>query len=203
MVNEMASLHEKEAWDIVDLSTGRKPIGRKWVFKKNMNAKGKVEKYNARLVAKCCSQVEQMDVKTTFLHGDLEEEIYMKQLEGFAVKVKKELNGSKGINTNELILSCNLDGFDSSRAELPSEDEDNFKLLRAEFEFAMVIIDKLSIEISRLTVAWKDKEKILHTCDDKEANLREEVISLKNQLEEARRVEDVMSSKKKQKEGQI
>ena len=30
-----------------------------------------------------------MDVKTTFLHGDLEEEIDMKQLEGFAVKGKK------------------------------------------------------------------------------------------------------------------
>eukprot|EP00253_Pinus_taeda_P017592 PITA_17592 len=32
-----------------------------------------------------------MDGKTTFLHGDLEEEIYMKQPEGFAVKGKKEL----------------------------------------------------------------------------------------------------------------
>ena len=36
-------------------------------------------------------EVEQMDVKTTFLLGDLEEEIYMKKLEGFMVKVKKEL----------------------------------------------------------------------------------------------------------------
>ena len=32
-----------------------------------------------------------MDVKTTFLHGDLEEEIYMKQPEGFMVKGNKEL----------------------------------------------------------------------------------------------------------------
>jgi hypothetical protein len=32
-----------------------------------------------------------MDVKRTFLHGDLEEEIYMKQPEGFVVKGKKEL----------------------------------------------------------------------------------------------------------------
>ena len=35
--------------------------------------------------------LELMDVKTSFLHGDLEEEIYMKQPEGFAMKGKKEL----------------------------------------------------------------------------------------------------------------
>eukprot|EP00253_Pinus_taeda_P014781 PITA_14781 len=124
MVDEMASLHKNEAWDLVELSAGRKPIGSKWMFKKKMNAEGKVEKYKARLVAKCYSQVpgidfgdifspvakvtsirlllpvdaafdfevEQMDVKTKFLHRDLEEEIYMKQPEGFAVQGKKELD---------------------------------------------------------------------------------------------------------------
>ena len=33
-------------------------------------------------------EIEQMDVKTSFLHEDLEEEIYMKQPEGFMVKGK-------------------------------------------------------------------------------------------------------------------
>eukprot|EP00253_Pinus_taeda_P021843 PITA_21843 len=120
----MTSFHINEAWDLVELLGGRKPIGSKWVFRKKTNAKGKVEKYKARLVAKGYSQgsgidfgdivspvakvtsirlllfvaatfdfeVEQMDVKKTFLQWDLQEEIYIKQLECFVVKGKKELD---------------------------------------------------------------------------------------------------------------
>jgi hypothetical protein len=123
MDEEMTSLDKNEAWDLVDFPTGRNPIGKKCVFKKKLNAEGKVEKYKARLVTKGYShvegidfgeifspiakltsiifllsvavefefEVEQMDVKTTFLHADLEEEIYMKQPEGYVVKRKKEL----------------------------------------------------------------------------------------------------------------
>jgi hypothetical protein len=123
MAEEMAALDKNEASDLVELSTGRNPIGNKWVFKRKLNAEGKVEKYKARLVAKGYSQVEgidfseifspfakltsirfllyvvvafdfeveQMDVKTTFLHGDLKEEIYMKQPKDFVVKGKNEL----------------------------------------------------------------------------------------------------------------
>jgi hypothetical protein len=104
MEEEMASLDKNEAWDLVEFPTGRKPIGSKWVFKKKLDAEGKVEKYKARLVANGYSQVEgidfgeifspvakltsirfmlsivvafdfeveQMDVKTSFMHGDLE-----------------------------------------------------------------------------------------------------------------------------------
>ena len=55
------------------------------------------------LAASLDLEVEQMDVKTTFFHGDLEEEIYMEQPEGFVVdgkenhvcKLRKSLYGLK------------------------------------------------------------------------------------------------------------
>ena len=55
------------------------------------------------LVAHYDMALEQMDVKTVFLHGDLEEQIYMEQLEGFnqpgqehlVCKFKKSLYGLK------------------------------------------------------------------------------------------------------------
>eukprot|EP00253_Pinus_taeda_P028110 PITA_28110 len=94
MVDEMTSLHKNEAWDLVELPAGRKSIGSKWVFKKKTNAEGKVASIRLLLsvVATFDFEVEQIDVKTTFLHRDLEEEIDMKQPEGFAVNGKKELD---------------------------------------------------------------------------------------------------------------
>eukprot|EP00253_Pinus_taeda_P023201 PITA_23201 len=62
----MASLHKNEAWDLVDLSARRKPIQSKWVFKKKMNAEGKVEKYKSHLVAKDYSQVSGIDFGDIF-----------------------------------------------------------------------------------------------------------------------------------------
>jgi hypothetical protein len=141
-------LDKNEAWDLVELPTGRNPMGNKWVFKKKLNAEGKVEKYKARLVAKGYSQVEgidlgeifshvakltsiifmlfvvaafdfeieQMDVKTTFLHGDLEEEIFMKQPEGYVVKRKKELvcklkNSMYGLKQSPRMWYQNFDTY--------------------------------------------------------------------------------------------
>jgi hypothetical protein len=52
LVEEMEALDKNEAWDLVKFPNGRKPIGRKWVFKKKLNAEDRVEKYKAHLVAK-------------------------------------------------------------------------------------------------------------------------------------------------------
>jgi hypothetical protein len=47
MHEEMTALDKNGGWDLVELSIGRNPNGNKWVFKKKLNAEGKVEKYKA------------------------------------------------------------------------------------------------------------------------------------------------------------
>ena len=61
MVEEMNALDKNEAWDLIELSGGRKYVCSKWLFKKKFNAERKVEKYKARLVEKGYSQVEGID----------------------------------------------------------------------------------------------------------------------------------------------
>jgi hypothetical protein len=43
------------------------------------------------LVAHFELELHQMDVKTTFLNGDLEERIYMKQAKGFIMEGKEDM----------------------------------------------------------------------------------------------------------------
>jgi hypothetical protein len=68
MVEEMDSLDKSEALYLVKFPTGRKAISSKWVFKKKLNAKGKVEKYKDRLVEKGYSRVEGIDFGEMFSH---------------------------------------------------------------------------------------------------------------------------------------
>ncbi|GJW95225.1 retrovirus-related pol polyprotein from transposon TNT 1-94 [Tanacetum coccineum] len=72
-------------------------INLKWIFKVKIDEYGRVLKNKARLVAK--------DVKTTFLHGILKEEVYVSQPKGFVDQehltyvfyLKKALHGLKQV----------------------------------------------------------------------------------------------------------
>ncbi|KAK1626403.1 hypothetical protein QYE76_000718 [Lolium multiflorum] len=96
-----------------DLPDSRKAVENKWIFKGKTDADGNVTVYKARLVAKGFRQIQgvdydetfspvakserillaiaaffdyeiwHMDVKTAFLNGDIEEELYMVQPKGF------------------------------------------------------------------------------------------------------------------------
>uniref|UniRef100_A0A5S6Q1M4 Integrase catalytic domain-containing protein n=1 Tax=Trichuris muris TaxID=70415 RepID=A0A5S6Q1M4_TRIMR len=53
---EMASLKNREVWELVELPAGRKVISSKWVFKIKRKADGAIDTYKARLVARGFSQ---------------------------------------------------------------------------------------------------------------------------------------------------
>ena len=109
---EMAALAKNETWVLMDLPPGRKPVKSKWVFKLKADgryrarlvAKGftqipgidfdetfsPVARFESlRLLLALAAledwHIHQMDVKSAFLNGVLEEEIYMEQPTGFIV----------------------------------------------------------------------------------------------------------------------
>ncbi|KAK8504634.1 hypothetical protein V6N12_017211 [Hibiscus sabdariffa] len=86
MRSEMDSMSENQVWTLVEPPDGIKPKGCKWVFKKKTDMDGNVQTYKGQLVAKAAFhdyEIWQMDVKTAFLNGKLEDDMYMTQPEGF------------------------------------------------------------------------------------------------------------------------
>lgn len=113
MDEEMQSLHDRNVWELVDLPKGRHPIKGRWVFamksdgrkKARFVAKGFTQVFGidyentfapvarfesvrnlAAMAALNGWELHSLDVKTAFLFGELEEEIYLEQPEGFVVK---------------------------------------------------------------------------------------------------------------------
>lgn len=56
MLDELKSHATNGTWELVELPTGRKPIGCRWVYKIKRDASGKPAKYKARLVAQGYNQ---------------------------------------------------------------------------------------------------------------------------------------------------
>ena len=130
--DELESLDKHDTWELVYVPDRQKILSSRFVFKRKMNKDGTVERYKARLVVKGFMQglvdntyapvvdfttvrvalsvaiqrgytVHQMDVRTAFLHGNIDEDVFIHppvgseiRLEpGQALKLKKGLYGLK------------------------------------------------------------------------------------------------------------
>ncbi|GJT30764.1 putative ribonuclease H-like domain-containing protein, partial [Tanacetum coccineum] len=91
MQEELLQFKLQKVWTLVDLPKGKRAIGTKWVYRNKKDERGNLVRNKARL----------MDVKSAFLYGTIEEEVYVCQPPGFedlqfpdkVYKVEKALYG--------------------------------------------------------------------------------------------------------------
>ena len=142
MAAEIVALEANNTWTLTLLLAGKKPIGRKWVYKITYKVDGSIERYKARLVAKGFTQKEeadyfetfslvakmvsvkvlavatikgwslsQLDVNNAFLHGDLDEEVYMALPQGFHNQGRLFVSSTSTFMVSSKLLGNNLPSF--------------------------------------------------------------------------------------------
>ncbi|GJZ42598.1 retrovirus-related pol polyprotein from transposon TNT 1-94 [Tanacetum coccineum] len=119
MQEELNQFIANDVWELVPQPKNMTIIGTKWVFRNKLDENGIVSRNKARLVAQDF-KLFQLDVKSAFLNGFINEEAYVVQPPGFidfekpdhVYKLKKALYGLKQAPkaVDELIYGIPTDG---------------------------------------------------------------------------------------------
>ncbi|KAE8683864.1 hypothetical protein F3Y22_tig00111166pilonHSYRG00202 [Hibiscus syriacus] len=91
VAEEIEEVEPNNFKELVDRPKNQRVVGCKWIFKKKEGIPS-VEKARLilALVAQYDLELEQLDVKTAFLHGELKETIYMDQPDGYCTLETKD-----------------------------------------------------------------------------------------------------------------
>jgi hypothetical protein len=104
MHEELNNFTRNQVWTLKKPPQDARIIGAKWVFRNKQDDQGVIMQNKARLVAKCYDiKLYQMDVKSAFLNGFINELVYVEQPPGFeeprypnhAYRLSKALYGLK------------------------------------------------------------------------------------------------------------
>ncbi|GJY07589.1 retrovirus-related pol polyprotein from transposon TNT 1-94 [Tanacetum coccineum] len=101
MQAQLNSLNKRKVFGpIVTTPRDVKPVGCRWIFVQKINEKNEVTRYLISLAVSINLEMRLMDVVTTYLYGSIDNDIYMKILEGFKIPESlsskpKEIKGYK------------------------------------------------------------------------------------------------------------
>nr|GEY74169.1 hypothetical protein [Tanacetum cinerariifolium] len=172
MQEELLQFKIQNVWILVDCPKGERPIGAKWVLKNKNDEWGIVIRNKARLVTQGHTQeegidYEEMDVKSTFLYGTINEEVYVMQPSRFqdpefldrVYKVEKAMgtiDQTLFIRKHKgdfLLVQVYVDDiiFGSSNPQLSRE----FEALMHD-KFQMSVMDKLNFFLGMQVLQKKD-----------------------------------------------
>ncbi|GKC21749.1 zinc finger, CCHC-type containing protein [Tanacetum coccineum] len=103
--DEMDSILGNKTWVLAYLPPGCKPLGWKWIFKRKPKVVTHISTIRLLIVMASIHNmiIHHMNVKTSFLNGELDKEVYMNQPQGFIMlgnenKVCKLIKSLYGLN---------------------------------------------------------------------------------------------------------
>ena len=213
MEEEIKSLRNCKVWDLVDLPKGRKPVKGRWVYairpgnrvKARFVAKGFTQIFGidyeetfspvARfetirlmfaLAALYDWEIEALDVKTAFLFGELDEEIYMEQPEGFVVKgqeskvcrLRKAIYGLKqaALQWNKLLHKSLVDlGF----KRCISDSGIYVKIIGEDIIIIIIYVDDACFMGNKRTQVLDHKKKFMKKWESRDLGKAKEYLGMR------------------------